>query len=441
MSNDKEQDIQVEDLKLDLLNPRGPGYPDQVTAIEAIVKRAPSKFVTLAEDIATQGMNPADRMIVIRDDVDGRYVVLEGNRRLAAVKLLCDPTRISKMPMSAALAKKLRTIADNFDHTIVDPLTCVVMESREEADHWIDLRHTGENEGAGIVPWGGEETARFRGSDPALQVLAYVRNHRSLDARTRDLLERFPITNLGRILGDPDCREALGISIEKGKVSSLADDVAVFKGLKRLVTDLGSRVKTVTDIKRKQDRKNYIKSIKADLPGPSASTEPWLLEQGQQPAQSNTSKGKKVKPLSINRKRMIPKSCTLEIDEPRINAIYLELRGNINVHEAPNAAAVMSRVFFEMSIDHYLAAFKIKPVNDNLKSKAAAVRDDMRTKGAAKDVLTPLTHALSNQGAPFAIDLLHMYVHHRRFAPISNDLITSWDNMQPFFEALWEQMK
>ena len=138
---------------------------------------------------------------------------------------------------------------------------------------------------------------------------------------------------------------------------------------------------------------------------------------------------------------MIPKSCILEIDEPRINAIYLELRSKIDVHEAPNAAAVMSRVFFEMSVDHYLATFKIKPANEHLKSKAAAVRDDMKAKGVDKDVLSPLNHALSNQGAQFAIDLLHMYVHHRRFAPIPTDLITSWDNMQPFFEALWELVK
>lgn len=82
MAIDKEQDIPVEDLKLDLRNPRGPGYLDQVTALEAIVRRAPSKLVALAEDVATQGMNPADRMIVLKDEEDGRYIVLEGNRRL-----------------------------------------------------------------------------------------------------------------------------------------------------------------------------------------------------------------------------------------------------------------------------------------------------------------------------------------------------------------------
>lgn len=438
MASEKEQEIPVEDLKLDLLNPRGTGYPDQVTAIEAIVKRAPAKLVALAEDIATQGMNPADRMIVIKDLDDSRYIVLEGNRRLAAIKLLCDPTRISKMPMSSALAKRLRIVAEKFDHTIVDPLACVVMDSREEADHWIDLRHTGENDGAGIVPWDGMDTARFRGSDPALQVLAYVRGHKNLDSNTRELLERFPITNLGRILGDPDCREALGISIEKGKVSSLAGDTAMFKALKRLVIDLGSGAKTVTDIKRKQDRKNYIKSIKSELPDPKAATAPWPLEQGQATAQANTGKSKRAKPLSTHRKRMIPKSCVLQINEPKINAIYLELRGKINVHEAPNAAAVMSRVFFELCVDHYLATFKITPPNDRLRTKATSVRDDMKAKGVQKDVLTPLNHALSKQGAQFAIDLLHMYVHNRHFAPIPSDLITSWDNMQPFFEALWE---
>lgn len=441
MAIDKEQDIPVEDLKLDLLNPRGPEYPDQVSALEAIVRRSPSKLVVLAEDIATQGMNPADRMITINDKDDGRYIVLEGNRRLAAIKLLCDPTRIGSLPMSAALAKRLRAVAEKFDHTLVDPLPCVVMESRAEADHWIELRHTGENEGAGIVGWDGEERARFRGSDPALQVLAYIRGHKKVDSKTREhLSERFPITNLGRLLGDPDCRLALGISIENGKVLALVDDATLFKGLKRLVTDIGSRQIRVSDIHSKQDRKTYIKAIKPDLPDPKALSIPWTLEQGQKVTQANAAKAKKTKPLSTSRKRLIPKSCILEINEPRINAIYLELRGKINVHEAPNAVAVMSRAFFEMSLDHYLATLKIKPSNDHLRSKAAAVRDDLKAKGVAKDVLTPMSHALQNQGL-FSIDLLHMYVHNKRFAPIATDLITSWDNVQPFFEVLWEQLK
>jgi hypothetical protein len=441
MAADKEMEIAVDDLKLDLENPRGKGYADQVSALESIVKWSPSKLVALAEDIATQGMNPADRMIVIKDESDDRYIVLEGNRRLAAVKLLCDPTRISAMPMSAALGKRMRTLSDKLDHTLVDPQSCVILESREEADHWITLRHTGENEGAGVVPWDGEESARFRGKEPALQVLEFVRNNPKLDSKTREDLERFPITNLGRILGDPDCRNALGLSIENGKVSAFANEAALFKGLKRLVRDIGGRTITVTDIKRKADRAKYIKSIKDDLPDPRKQTGSWLLSQGPASAGAQKDKGKKSKPLASNRKRLIPRTCILEIDEPRINAIYHELQRRVDVQQAPNAVAVLSRLFLELSVDHYLATFKLKPGKDELKAKVEMVKEDLRTKGVPRDTLTPIGHALSVKGAPFSIDLLHMYVHNRSFNPIPSELNSSWDSVQGFFEALWTALQ
>lgn len=441
MASDKEMDIPVDELKLDLENPRGKGYADQVSALESIVKRSPGKLVTLAEDIATQGMNPADRMIVIKDDSDGRYIVLEGNRRLAAVKLLCDPTRVGGMPMSASLSKRLRALADKVDHTLVDPQSCVVLDSREEADHWIDLRHTGENDGAGIVPWDGEESARFRGKEPALQVLEYVRNNVKLDAKTRADLERFPITNLGRILGDPDCRSALGLSIENGKVSASANDAALFKGLKRLVRDIGGRSITVNHIYTKSDRVKYIKSIKDDLPDPKKQIDPWMLSQGPDAASAGRGKGRKSKPLASNRKRLIPRTCILEIDEPRINAIYHELQRRIDVQQAPNAVAVLSRLFLELSVDHYLTNFKLKSGKDELKAKVEMAKEDLRARGVARDVLTPIGHALSVKGAPFSIDLLHMYVHNRSFNPIPSELTSSWDSVQGFFEALWDALK
>lgn len=318
MPNNRDIDVNVADLKFDLLNPRGRGYSDPVHAFQSIVHRAPRKLIVLAEDIAAQGTSPAERMMVTKDARDERYIALEGNRRLAALKILCEPSIIGTLGLTEAQSKRLRDLSKSFDTSTVDPVSCVLFDSREEANHWIDLRHTGENDGAGVVPWDGEETARHRGTDPALQVIRYVREHAGVSAKTRELMERFPITSLGRLLGDPDSRLAMGLSIEKGTVSAIADEPELLKGLVKVISDLGSKSITVTDIKRKGDRIKYMKKIKAHLPNPAKAVDAWGLESGKKSAAAEGNKSKKVRPNSFLRKHVIPKHCMLQIDESSV---------------------------------------------------------------------------------------------------------------------------
>ena len=44
------------------------------------------------------------------------------------------------------------------------------MASRDEARHWMELRHTGLNEGAGLMDWGSDEAARFRAKTGGLEI-------------------------------------------------------------------------------------------------------------------------------------------------------------------------------------------------------------------------------------------------------------------------------
>lgn len=275
---DKELDIPVEDLMLDLENPRFNGLTDQRQALHSLCnKELSKKLMRLAEDIAAEGLNPTERPIVVQALDDTNYIVLEGNRRLAAIKLLCEPNRIDETPLAASQKKRFRELASKFDLGLVDPLSCVVMESREEANHWIELRHTGENAGAGIVPWDGQATARFRGREPGLQVLEYVRKHGKMPHDVRNALDRFPLTNLDRLLGDPDVRNSLGVELRSGKVISRCSSEDTVKTLLRVVTDIAKKNITVSDIKRKEDRKRYLDSIKKDFPTKSSNSS-WVMQ-------------------------------------------------------------------------------------------------------------------------------------------------------------------
>lgn len=432
-------EISIEDLLFDLENPRFDGLSDQRSALQEIVANQKEKLVRLANDIVQQGLNPTERVSVIKADKGKKYIVVEGNRRLAVSKLLCNTARLDDLDVSPTVKEKLKKLANKFDSAVVDPMPCVLFESRDDANHWIELRHTGENQGAGIIPWDGQATARFRGKSASLHVINYVRANGNLKKEVANLLDDFPITNLDRLLGDPDFRHHLGLHKEKDALQSSLAPKQLIRGLKRIVSDIATGEITVTDIKRKDDRKAYLGKIKNDLPD-MTQTVPKVYDLTGAPVVPDGNKPpSKSVPSSAKRLNLIPKTCIIHIDVPKINDVYRELR-SLSVDKHTNAAAVLSRVFLEMSVNHYLETFKIK-CKDELKPKIDAVSQDMRGKGVAASVLKAIGLAASQKGVPFSVDLLHGYVHNQYVSPDPKFLRKAWDGVQPFFLALWQQIK
>ena len=85
---------QVEDLLLDPLNPRLSelNNPTQEEIIEQLIKY--EDVLSLALRIAERGFLPSEILIAYKDK--GSIYVLEGNRRLAACKLLLAPDKASE---------------------------------------------------------------------------------------------------------------------------------------------------------------------------------------------------------------------------------------------------------------------------------------------------------------------------------------------------------
>lgn len=173
----------LEELLLDLENPRISKSDSQRGALQKIIEDQDVKLVVLADSIVSDGLNPMDRWLVIKSAAErGRYVVLEGNRRLAALRILNNPRVLNDLEVRAPVKRRLQTIANEFDLNTIEPIDCFEVSDRAEAATWLNQRHTGENKGRGIVDWGGVATARFRGRDPALQALDLVVNHGGLTA-------------------------------------------------------------------------------------------------------------------------------------------------------------------------------------------------------------------------------------------------------------------
>ena len=81
--------FKLSELRLDQKNYRTGPTATQRDALAAIIEDQKTKLVNLAEDILNVGLSPGEPIWVTRDiDNPGMYIVLEGNRRLTALKLL-----------------------------------------------------------------------------------------------------------------------------------------------------------------------------------------------------------------------------------------------------------------------------------------------------------------------------------------------------------------
>ena len=102
----KIESIALDSLLIDTDNPRLEGpLQDQRAAICAVAVNQGPKLAVLAKDIVEHGVNPSHSLIVTQFEEDSRYfVVLEGNRRVAALKILDEPGLISGAVEDAIVA-------------------------------------------------------------------------------------------------------------------------------------------------------------------------------------------------------------------------------------------------------------------------------------------------------------------------------------------------
>src|SRR5688572_18854832 len=86
--------ISLDDLLLDTDNPRlADSASDERAATMGILAEQGQKLVTLAHHVAVHGLAPFEFPIVFPTE-NGKYIVAEGNRRIAALKILSDPSLI-----------------------------------------------------------------------------------------------------------------------------------------------------------------------------------------------------------------------------------------------------------------------------------------------------------------------------------------------------------
>lgn len=204
----KPMQIEIGELFLDSDNPRHKPVDDEPDAIRLLCEN--EKVFELADDIAKNGLNPLERFAVVLAPGagdSGPYIVVEGNRRLCALKLLADP---DSAPSSAA--DKFKGLKPTHK---IDAVDAMLFADKSSARIWLERQHSGEFDGRGRKPWNSEQKTRFLGGG------RHGRAQRILDiAEARGWIseeERIgKLSVVDRWISNPIFRETLGLEFAKG---------------------------------------------------------------------------------------------------------------------------------------------------------------------------------------------------------------------------------
>ncbi len=459
--------IKISNLSLDLQNPRYEVQKSQSEALNTMADDQKDKLLALLRDIIENGLNPSDLPIVMPDSKkDKSYIVLEGNRRIAALKLLKKP----EIVLDKRLQAKYRKLHDKHKDFKLKTVECLVVGSREEANLWIERKHEGEMEGIGTIRWTTVQKSRFlsnkSGKDSViLQLIDFMKIIGENDDEFQSQLQRTKATNIERLLGTPEVRARLGLDYNNGLYSSRILPEEAFRGLKAIIKRLSRSDFNVKSIYHKDDRLSFLNGIPDDeLPELSKKSDTsWLLKdflsQGQKSKpetsetdtdssdrQGNQDSKNENQSRPTSRDIFIPENLSLPITNDRINRLFSELkRLSHNIH--PNACAILLRVFIELSVDSFLEEFSLLS-----KSVVSGSKDSRSLKEKTNTVIQKLESLnmidssfakgirseMNKDHTPVGIDTLHAYVHNSHFNPIPETLMYSWDNIEPFIVALWK---
>lgn len=239
----KHRGMSVNSLQLDLKNPRLPGAGELETTRELIAELVRvSGIEDLAGRIVRQGYIPVEDVIAVEEN--GKKVIVEGNRRLCACKLLLKPTLAPKDKQ-----KVFQRLAKQNDANLVKKIPVVIAPNRAEANVYIYSKHADDNfskkwsriqqcvfiakrleEGYTREEISSEIGIKDREITVALAALELFKIGGKLDLTdsTRAIITdptRFPYgTVIERIFTPPDVKKAMGISISKdGEISGKGD--------------------------------------------------------------------------------------------------------------------------------------------------------------------------------------------------------------------------
>lgn len=378
-SNWERKEFNVMSLQLDPLNPRISGLGLEEMNQPTLIARFVQNYgiYDLAKSIAENGYFPDETIIVFKDDKN-RYV-LEGNRRITALKLLLNPEAAPENEKN-----KFRKISASVDKSLIEKVYAVIAPSRAEATPLILEKHTITP----VKPWSvlmkaafvkdvfdrdsqikpeeigisQNEFRRFLKMDRMYRLACLLDLPDDVYSKIRNK-EKFEMTTLERAYDTPAIRKALGLSDDYENI----DDWESFKQLySSIIIDIGRGTQTSRTLDSKDERETYAGILKGRAPKikkKQPCTVIEVLKKEKPKAKTIKEEAKPKRRLSIRiSKGIIPPSFAYRLPEgASLRKLCDELK-KLDTKVYSNTASIAFRIFLEKSIKIFLKMNHIKKI-------------------------------------------------------------------------------
>lgn len=468
----KEKAVNVTSLQLDPKNPRIPELGHEGTQREIVAELVQHDNVyELARDIADQGYFPTEVLIAVVEN--GANIVVEGNRRLAAVKLLLSPDLAPEDRI-----KRFRLLQGKVSPDSLRQVRVIVAPSREAAAPLIVNRHTG----TGVERWKPAQQARYfrtftEGGMSIEDVAAHLgvkqgelRDNLRTDtmyriACTLDLPKEtaekvrnprtFNASALERLVQSSKVTDFLGVKFdERGRAIGNIQPQEFKKAYGKMVTDIVDGKADTRTLHDSEKIENYLNGFGSDAPNRKrrgSFTSDSLLGTAAPPtARSPAGSGRGGSATRRESPYLIPPDVKCRLKNPRINDIFRELR-RLKVAEFENACAILLRILLELAVGYYLdRTKKIQPLLDKAQKQGKGsdwyptLRQMLSAVLAEKSEIPTLARKalnkmVSDNDHPLSLDKIDQFAHNRYVAPSEKELRKLWHMLEDFMKQMLQE--
>lgn len=468
--NTETLDVDLEALLLDEENPRLGSAKSQSDALQKIIELNPVHFRNMMASIKENGTDPGDSLYVIEDEVnEGDYIVLDGNRRLSAIKVLCNPILLDGTSINDRLKKRLQKISEDFEPNDFDELRCVRFKDREEANQWIYRRHTGGADGEGRIDWGPLEIARFTHDRSVTDLLAFVGRNADMSdedwEEKRKYIESKQSSNIERLLTSSAGKAHLGLTYAKDEHDinipmTVRPAKLVLDTIVRIIDDLVDGKINSRDINKASDIEDYFASLPPSLqPNDRENSTPTAIctlnldktkhknqkNKGDKSKESN----RKTRPVTGKRLTLAPRR--LPFSDPEIEkAIHiLGECTKIKLSGFEISCAFLLRAFLEITLRHYAKQNEIPLVIVDDDGKRTPKALNILGAEVKKHIINSNANAFNSsdlrsfqsllltQSSNCSVQSLNNFVHNSYAIPTADTLRAAWEACNPVFIAAY----
>lgn len=390
-----------------------------------------------------------------------KYIAIEGNRRLAALKALNEPDLVP------AYKDKIKALKN----PKITHIRVILAPNKTEALKHIANKHTVNYR----RPWKPLRQAYFYQSQIQngkaidklieefpdhdiprfIKMLDMHRIAKSIDFDEKDVQykihddKKFPISSLERMYENKSVQEFLGFGFdEKGKVKININKSEFEKGYKYIVKDIATGEIDSRKTNTGKQIEAYLKTIPDNyIPDTETKGRSSAVSFKEKKVDFNESTTKKGRSDRASKGLYKPSNIPYNLGSSAIRYIYNELR-DINVRDFPNATHDLLRTFIETTLAYNLkekGEYSLLQSNPKhilkLSEMLTYISSDKCTWIHDPNIKQIVEHIKSNYDKPYSLIQLNMGNHNEHMTFQEKDVRHAWSKIESLMKLLLNPSK